>query len=200
MVAVTDSETDLIRRAQEDDANAFCSLAERYARRIYLLAFHFCRNAQDAEDLSQEVWLKAYQALTGFRSDSSFYTWLRRITINTFLNNQRRPSQTAVVELLDVHVETVFESRLASPETIYNKVLFESVMSALADLTPTQRLMFLLRHYEGMSYDEIAAAMSCSPGTVKKGVSRAISKLRAKLDTAQDQDEPEQFTRLAAEC
>lgn len=200
MVAVTDSETDLIRRAQEDDANAFCSLAERYARRIYLLAFHYCRNAQDAEDLSQEVWLKAYQALAGFRADSSFYTWLRRITINAFLNNQRRPSQNAFVELLDSDLETVFESRLASPETIYNKVLFESVMSALADLTPTQRLMFLLRHYEGMSYDEIAAAMNCSPGTVKKGVSRAIAKLRVRLDTVQDQDEPEQFTRLAAEC
>lgn len=200
MVAVTDSETDLIRRAKEDDANAFCSLAERYARRIYLLAFHYCRNTQDAEDLSQEVWLKAYQALAGFRADSSFYTWLRRITINAFLNNQRRPGQNAVVELIDSHVDAFFESRLASPETIYNKVLFESVMSALGDLTPTQRLMFLLRHYEGMSYDEIAAAMNCSPGTVKKGVSRAISKLRAKLDTNQDQDEPEQFTRLAAEC
>lgn len=200
MVAVTDSETDLIRRAQEDDANAFCSLAERYARRIYLLAFHYCRNAQDAEDLSQEVWLKAYQALAGFRSDSSFYTWLRRITINAFLNNQRRPGQNAVVELIDSDVDRFFESRLASPETIYNKVLFESVMSALEDLTPTQRLMFLLRHYEGMSYDEIAAAMNCSAGTVKKGVSRAISKLRAKLDTNQEQDEPEQFTRLAAEC
>ncbi|HKR15262.1 MAG TPA: sigma-70 family RNA polymerase sigma factor [Pyrinomonadaceae bacterium] len=200
MVAVTDSETDLIRRAQEDDANAFCSLAERYARRIYLLAFHYCRNAQDAEDLSQEVWLKAYQALAGFRSDSSFYTWLRRITINAFLNNQRRPGQNAVVELIDSDIDAFFESRLASPETIYNKVLFESVMSALEDLTPTQRLMFLLRHYEGMSYDEIAAAMNCSAGTVKKGVSRAISKLRAKLNTNQDQDEPEQFTRLAAEC
>lgn len=200
MVAVNDSETDLIRRAQEDDANAFCSLAERYARRIYLLAFHYCRNAQDAEDLSQEVWLKAYQAMAGFRSDSSFYTWLRRITINAFLNNQRRPGQAAIVELIDSDIETIFESRLASPETIYNKVLFESVMSALADLTPTQRLMFMLRHYEGMSYDEIAAAMNCSAGTVKKGVSRAISKLRARLDTNQDQDEPEQFTRLAAEC
>ena len=199
MVAVTDSEQDLIRRAKEDDANAFCSLAERYARRIYLLAFHYCRNAQDAEDLSQEVWLKAYQALAGFRADSSFYTWLRRITINAFLNNQRRPGQSAIVEL-DSDVDAFFESRLASPETIYNKVLFESVMSALADLTPTQRLMFLLRHYEGMSYDEIAAAMSCSAGTVKKGVSRAIAKLRAKLDTNQDQDEPEQFTSLAAEC
>ena len=202
MVPVTDNETDLIRRAQADDVNAFSSLAERYARRIYLLAFHYCRNAQDAEDLSQEVWLKAFQALAGFRSDSSFYTWLRRITINAFLNHQRtsfrRPGQAVLVDLLDSDTETLFESRSISPETIYNKVLFESVMDAMAELTPTQRLMFLLRHYEGMSYDEIATAMNCSPGTVKKGVSRAIAKLRAKLDM--DQDEPEQLTRLAAEC
>jgi RNA polymerase sigma-70 factor (ECF subfamily) len=61
-VTVTDSDSDLIRRAQADDIDAFCLLAERYARRIHLLAFHYCRNAQDAEDLSQDVWLKAYQA------------------------------------------------------------------------------------------------------------------------------------------
>jgi RNA polymerase sigma-70 factor, ECF subfamily len=203
MTTVTDIETDLIRRAQADDANAFCSLAERYARRIYLLAFHYCRNTQDAEDLSQEVWLKAYQALAGFRADSSFYTWLRRITINTFLNHQRTSTfrhqgQTTVVELIDTDSETAFESRSTSAETVYNKVLFETVMSALSELTPSQRLMFLLRHYEGMSYDEIAAAMNCSNGTVKKGVSRAITKLRARLDT--NTDEPERLTRLAAEC
>ena len=203
MTAVTENEADLIRRAQDDDANAFCSLAERYARRIYLLAFHYCRNAQDAEDLSQEVWLKAYQALAGFRSDSSFYTWLRRITINAFLNHQRSSSfrqqaQTTIIDLIDSGAEKVFESRSTSAETVYNKVLFESVMSALAELTPTQRLMFLLRHYEGMSYDEIAASMGCSSGTVKKGVSRAIFKLRAKL--IKDNDEPESLTRLAAEC
>ncbi|HET8780994.1 MAG TPA: sigma-70 family RNA polymerase sigma factor [Pyrinomonadaceae bacterium] len=200
---MTDNETDLIRRAQADDANAFCFLAERYARRIYLLAFHYCRNAQDAEDLSQEVWLKAFQALAGFRSDSSFYTWLRRITINAFLNHQRssafrQQGQTTIVELVDSDSETGFESRSVSAETVYNKVLFESVMSALAELTPTQRLMFLLRHYEGMSYEEIATAMNCSPGTVKKGVSRAIAKLRIRLDT--NNDEPERLTRLAAEC
>ncbi len=202
MATVTDSETDLIRRAQADDANAFCSLAERYARRIYLLAFHYCRNTQDAEDLSQEVWLKAYQALRGFRSDSSFYTWLRRITINSFLNHQRastfrRQGQTSVAELIDAGSESLLESHTTSPETIYNKVLFESVMSALADLTPTQRLMFMLRHYEGMSYDEIAGAMNCSPGTVKKAVSRAIGKLRVKLEI--ENDEPEQLTQLAAQ-
>ena len=202
MSPVTDNEADLIRRAQADDENAFCSLAEHYARRIYLLAFHYCRNTQDAEDLSQEVWLKAYQALAGFRADSSFYTWLRRITINAFLNHQRASSfrhqgQTTSVELLNVDSETVFESHSSSPETVYNKVLFETVMDALAELTPSQRLMFLLRHYEGMSYDEIAAAMNCSSGTVKKGVSRAITKLRAKLIS--DGDEPEHVTRLA-EC
>lgn len=202
MATVTDSETDLIRRAQADDVTAFCSLAERYARRIYLLAFHYCRNTQDAEDLSQEVWLKAYQALGGFRSDASFYTWLRRITINAFLNHQRastfrRQGQTSVAELVDSGCENLLESHTTSPETIYNKVLFESVLSALADLTPKQRLMFLLRHYEGMSYDEIANAMGCSAGTVKKAVSRAISKLRMKLDI--ENDEPEQLTQLAAQ-
>ena len=197
---MADNETDLIRRAQADDANAFCSLAERYARRIYLLAFHYCRNAQDAEDLSQEVWLRAFRALGTFRAEASFYTWLRRITINAFLNHQRsfrQQAQTTIVELVDGGSETVFESRSASAETVYNKVLFENVMSALAELTPSQRLMFLLRHYEGMSYDEIAVAMNCSSGTVKKGVSRAITKLRAKLDT--HNDEPEHVTRLA-EC
>jgi len=201
---VTDSETDLIRRAQADDTDAFCLLAESYARRIYLLAFHYCHNAQDAEDLSQEAWLKAYQALGSFRSDSSFYTWLRRITINAFINHQRsnsfrRQGQTTVVELIDVDFEIAIESRSASPETLYNKVLFESVMNALAELTPSQRLMFLLRHYEGMSYEEIANAMNCSTGTVKKSVSRAIVKLRARLNADRDTAD-ESLTRLAAEC
>ncbi len=192
---MSDSETELIRRAQADDTDAFCLLAEHYSRRIYLLAFHYCRNAQDAEDLSQEAWLKAYRALRSFRYDSSFYTWLRRITINTFLNHQRSKVN---VELLDVDHEFACESQVQTPETLYNKVLFESVMSALAELTPSQRLVFLLRHYEGMSYDEIANAMNCSTGTVKKSVSRAIAKLRVRLDVDQDTSD-ESLSQLAAE-
>ena len=84
----------------------------------------------------------------------------------------------------------------ASPENIYNKLLFENVVSALAELTPSQRLAFLLRHYEGMSYEEIANAMNCSTGTVKKGVSRAIGKLRAKL-SPESTEEGETLTSLA---
>ena len=194
------SDDDLIKRAQANDLDAFCRLAERYARRIHLLASHYCRNAQDAEDLSQEVWLKAYQAVRTFRSDSSFYTWLRRITINAFLNRRRssffrRRGQTMAVQLMPLDSDTpeaLFESRSDSPENIYNKLLFENVVSALAELTPSQRLAFLLRHYEGMTYEEIANAMNCSTGTVKKGVSRAIGKLRVRLSA--EAEEPEALT------
>src|SRR3989440_12233224 len=87
-----DSEEELIRQAQRADTDAFCALAERYERRIYSLAFHYCHDSEDAEDLSQEVWLKAYQAIRTFRGESSFYTWLRRITINCFLNHRRAKS------------------------------------------------------------------------------------------------------------
>jgi RNA polymerase sigma-70 factor (ECF subfamily) len=200
-----ESDTDLIKRAQAQDLDAFCALVKRYARRIHLLASHYCQNTQDAEDLSQEVWLKAYQALKTFRFDSSFYTWLRRITINAFLNHRRsnffrRRGNTNVVQLLQIDSESpelLIESGSASPENIYNKLLFESVVDALTELTPSQRLAFLLRHYEGMSYEEIAHAMNCSTGTVKKGVWRAIAKLRNRLSP--DPETPEPLTDLANE-
>jgi RNA polymerase sigma-70 factor (ECF subfamily) len=202
---MAESDADLIKRAQAQDLDAFCALAERYARRIHLLASHYCQNTQDAEDLSQEVWLKAYQAVQTFRFDSSFYTWLRRITINTFLNHRRSNffrwrGQSTVVQLLSIDLDDSGElvgSSSASPENIYNKLLFENVVNALAELTPSQRLAFLLRHYEGMTYDEIANAMNCSTGTAKKGVWRAIAKLRARLSP--DSHEPEPLIDLASE-
>lgn len=202
---MAESDTDLIKRAQAQDLDAFCALAERYARRIHLLASHYCQNTPDAEDLSQEVWLKAYQALQTFRFDSSFYTWLRRITINTFLNHRRsnffrRRGNTTAVQLLQIDSEApdmFAESGSTSPENIYNKLLFENVVNALAELTPSQRLAFVLRHYEGMSYDEIANAMNCSTGTVKKGVWRAVAKLRARLSP--ESQAPEPLTDLASE-
>ena len=193
---MNDSETDLIRRAQTRDTEAFCSLAELHSRRIYLLALHYCHDASDAEDLSQEVWLKAYRALPTFRFDSSFYTWLRRITINTFLNYQR--SNSSRKSLVVSNEDEDPGSSFASAETIYNKVLFESVMNALGELSASQRLTFLLRHYEGMSYDEIANAMNCSTGTAKKSVWRALEKLRTKLEINNEEAE-EGISQLAAE-
>ncbi|HEX7530749.1 MAG TPA: sigma-70 family RNA polymerase sigma factor [Pyrinomonadaceae bacterium] len=183
-------EDELIKRAQSADTEAFCLLAKGYERRIYLLAFHYCHNPQDAEDLSQEVWLKAYQALGSFRGESTFYTWLRKITINCFLNHQRAGryswrGQKTDVQLLAVDsIES--DERIASTSnsetTLHNRILAERVMQALSELTPPQRLIFLLKHHEGMTYEEIAKAVGCSTGTAKKSVSRAVRKLREHLD------------------
>lgn len=187
---MTNIEDELIKRAQSADMDAFCLLAKEYERRIYLLAPHYCHNPHDAEDLSQEVWLKAYQALRTFRGESSFYTWLRRITINCFLNHRRARSFRSRGETTDITFSGLdgFESAsetlpvLNSEVTMHNRMMAEKVMEALSELTPPQRLIFLLKHHEGMTYEEIAKEMGCSTGTAKKSVYRAVAKLRQHLN------------------
>lgn len=185
------SEDELVRRAQAGETDAFCALARGYERRIYSLAFHYCREREDAEDLSQEVWLKAYAALSAFRFESSFYTWLRRITINCFLNRRRQQrarsfpwskplagDATTEQQTADARAET---ATAGWETTQQNRLVVEKVMQALAEVTPQQRLIFLLKHQEGMTYDEIAKELGCSLGTVKKSLSRTVAKLREKL-------------------
>jgi RNA polymerase sigma-70 factor (ECF subfamily) len=186
---LSDSEDELIRLAQAADMDAFCLLAQRYERRIYSLALHFCHNHQDAEDLSQEVWLKTYQALKTFKGESSFYTWLRRITINCFLNHQRARSfrwrgQTTAVQLLAADAIEAGASRTAadSEKALLDRIMAQKVMQALSELTPQQRLIFLLKHHEEMTYEEISNAVGCSTGTAKKSVFRAVIKLREHLN------------------
>jgi RNA polymerase sigma-70 factor, ECF subfamily len=188
---LTTSEDELIRRAQAADMDAFCLLAQRFERRIYSLALHYCHNHQDAEDLSQEVWLKSYQALNTFRGESSFYTWLRKITINCFLNHRRVRSfrwrgETTGIQLLDVDaIETNKHRRPAladSENVLLDRIMVEKVMQALSELTSQQRLIFLLKHHEGMTYEEIAKAVGCSQGTAKKSIARAVIKLREHLN------------------
>ncbi|HYJ48195.1 MAG TPA: sigma-70 family RNA polymerase sigma factor, partial [Pyrinomonadaceae bacterium] len=82
-------ENQLIEKARAGDVDSFSSLAQRFERRIYTLALHYTRDPHDAEDLSQEVWLKAFRGLNSFRGEASFYTWLRHIMVNTFLNHKR---------------------------------------------------------------------------------------------------------------
>lgn len=197
------SDNELIKRAQAGDTDAFCLLAQAYERRIYSLAFHYCRETQDAEDLSQEVWIKAYSALPTFRHESSFYTWLRKITINCFLNHhrsakafpwQRQNTEAATVE--DYTIKGDAGSAATRLEiTTQNQLAVQKVMRALGSVTPQQRLAFLLKHQEEMTYEEISRELGCSIGTVKKSVSRTIAKLREQLGV---NDEPEKFVSWAA--
>lgn len=183
------SETELITLAQSGDSDAFCSLARRYERRIYSLALFYCRSTHDAEDLSQEAWLKAYRNIHSFRGEASFYTWLRQITINTFLNYKR---QTRMLDKQIITTEAhghepleqlggLDRSSISVEERINNKLLVEQVMLALGELTSQQRLTFLLKYREEMTYDEIATALGCSTGTVKKTLFRVVLKLRERL-------------------
>ena len=197
------SDNELIKRAQAGDTDAFCALAQAYERRIYSLAFHYCREPHDAEDLSQEVWIKAYSALATFRYESSFYTWLRKITINCFLNHRRsakafpwQRQNTDATAIKDYAIKG--DAGLAATRleiTTQNQLTLEKVMRALGNVTPQQRLAFLLKHQEEMTYEEISRELGCSIGTVKKSVSRTIAKLREQLGV---NDEPEKFVPWAA--
>jgi len=185
---VEGGEADLIERARNGDAEAFCRLARTYERRIYSLALYYCRERADAEDISQEVWLRAYKALNTFRGDASFYTWLRRIMVNVFLDHKHDKTKRRATDssLIDIDVRghmnestTPTALRTNDLETnTHQRILVERVMHALDDLTPQQRLIFLLKHREGMTADEIASVLNCSTGTVKKSLFRVIVKLR----------------------
>jgi RNA polymerase sigma-70 factor, ECF subfamily len=184
-------EKDLIEQAQAGDQDAFCLLARSYQRRIYALALHYTRDSHEAEDLSQEVWLKAFRAIGSYRGEAGFYTWLRRITINTFLNQQRETKimfssgkqairMGELVSLEDLGLADK-EPRQAPEERLHQQMMVEKVMEGLGELTPQQRLIFLLKHREGMTYEEIAQSCSVSTGTVKKALFRAVSRLRELL-------------------
>ena len=187
------SENQLILSAQAGDPEAFSSLAQRYERRVYTLALYYTREQADAEDLAQEVWLKAYRALHTFRGEASFYTWLRHIMVNTFLNHRRGEAlrlrdHAATLELdaedsTDDDLHNQFDKRAAQhlEEDYERRMLVERVFQALGELTPQQRLIFLLKHREGMTYEEIAKTFDCSAGTIKKALFRAIAKLRQQL-------------------
>jgi RNA polymerase sigma-70 factor (ECF subfamily) len=191
MPHLSPNEIHLIEKAQAGDVDSFSTLAGRFERRIYVLALHYTRDPHDAEDLSQEVWLKAFKGLNSFRGDSSFYTWLRQIMVNTFLNHKRaemarreenRVSATADSTDANCDLSLMLDECSTDFEESYQrKILVESVMKALGELTAQQRLIFLLKHREGMTYEEIAKAFGCSAGTVKKALFRAVTKLRQQL-------------------
>lgn len=202
-----DGEGHLIERAQGGDREAFSMLARRFERRVYSLALFYTRNQSDAEDLAQEVWLKVYRHLQSFRGDSSFYTWLRQITVNTFLNHRRaagRHPGGGDPQLRLVELETVdYEDALQRPargrdmeDELHRKMMVERVAAALSELTPQQRLIFMLKHNEGMTYEEISASLNCSTGTIKKSLFRAVQKLRQHLGIGVE--EPRNFLRCAA--
>jgi len=170
-------ETDLIARAQNGDMDAFCLLVSDHQRVMYALALRYCCNHHDAEDLVQEVFLNAYRSITRFRGESTFHTWLRRIMVNSFLSHKRRKEPPPSIEITE---GTGFPA-IGSDRTAFNNIVVQQVLQRLDEMPARQKLMFILKHQEGLTCEEIAQRTGLSSKSVDKYVTRGKARMRELL-------------------
>src|ERR1700730_9834129 len=181
----------VLARARQGDSEAFRVLVERHSRSLFRLAFRMTGNEQDAEDVVQESFLRAYRQLGRFESRANFGTWLYRIVSNCSVDlmraKQARHDQSradSLDEAADLPaVDVPGPERLARTAEIDRRV-----QVALEDLSPLERAAFTLRHYEGRSIDEISAALGLGTSAAKHSVFRAVKKLRVALAPLRSQE------------
>ena len=179
------ADADLVRRAQTGDARAFDSLVTRYRGKVYGMCYHLVQNEQDAWDLAQEAFIKAWRALASFKGDSSFYTWIYRIAHNAGYDWLRKKRIQGEGEFNDeiskpiaAGAEAVPKGDLRPDEVLKNRELGDRIKDAIAQLSPDHRTAILLREVEGLSYEEIAEVMEISLGTVMSRLFYARKKLQ----------------------
>ena len=180
----------LIRAAQRGDQDAFEQLVRAHDQSVLRLAINLLRSPEDARDVYQEAFLRVYRNLHSFRFDCSFPTWLYRIVTNICLDQLRkrkvRKEESAVVETPDGPVDRmeVFEEEAAraNPErTFSNRELKQRIENALQDLTPRERMVFELRHYQGLRLRNIGEMLGTTEEAAKNCLFRATRKMRAVL-------------------
>ena len=178
-----EQEAAIVRKELGGDANAFETLVLEYEKIVYNIALRMTGNSEDAADMTQEAFIKAYNSLQSFRGDSKFSVWLYRIVSNVCLDflrsKNRRPTVSLSVEDddgEDTQLDVADESQ--SPELLLDRKLTrDSVRRGLDSLPPDYRQILLLREIQGLSYDEIAQALSLEVGTVKSRIFRARKRL-----------------------
>lgn len=181
------SDLALVERVQRGDRSAFDVLVLRYQHKVLKLVMRYVRDAMEAEDVTQDAFLKAYRALPSFRGDSAFYTWLYRIAINTAKNSLVSSKRRPIEYDLDLQDSEQYEmhARLKDSETPENLLLTdeirETVNGAMTELPEDLRTAIVLREIDGLSYEEIAAAMDCPVGTVRSRIFRAREAIDRKL-------------------
>jgi len=183
----TGSDRSLVERVQRGDKAAFDVLVRKYQHKIIKLVTRYVHDSTEALDVAQEAFIKAYRALPGFRGDSAFYTWLYRIAINTAKNHlvaeSRRPLDHGV-DLQDPD-QYDMQARLRDVDTPERLLLTEEIQrtveQAIEQLPEDLRTAIVLREIEGLSYEEIAEAMSCPVGTVRSRIFRAREAIDGKL-------------------
>lgn len=188
VMSTEQSDLSLVQLAQRGDAGAFDALVRRYQHKVVKLVLRYVRDPAEAEDIAQEAFIKAYRALPRFRGDSAFYTWLYRIAINTAKNvlasRGRSPIRYEVDRSDDDdHYDVVANLKdTATPEALALTEEIRSTVTAAIDALPEDlRTAIQLRELEGLSYEEIAAAMECPVGTVRSRIFRAREAIDARL-------------------
>jgi RNA polymerase sigma-70 factor (ECF subfamily) len=171
---------DVVRRAREGDHDAFGLIVETYRDRLFGLAIGILRDRSAAEDVVQEAFIKAYKNLKGFRGDSSIYTWLYRIAVNTAHNHLRRVKRRTEVDFEEV--APIIEARGQNPaESTANAELGVAIDGAIKNLPPRQREVFMLHYFERMTHREIAEVLGVTEGAVKANFFHAVQKLKGAL-------------------
>ncbi len=184
-------EMDLIREAQSGSRAAFDALVRQYEHQVLRLALHLTGSEQDAEDIYQEAFLKAYRYIGNFRFECSFYTWIYRIVTNLCLDQlrrrkTRREDHAVVVDRtgdeIDVLASISDNRSFSNPaRELDRKMLGEKIQAALGKLTPRERMVFELKHYQGLRLRTIGEMLNTTEETAKNTLFRATKKLRLQL-------------------
>lgn len=182
-----DTDQQLVDRVLGGDKNAFNLLVLRYQNRVAALVSRFVHDSQEVEDVCQEAFIKAYRALSLFRGDSAFYTWLYRIAVNTAKNylvaRSRRPPTTDLdYEEAELVETTGLLQDSENPESnLANAKLEKLIHEAIAELPEDLRTAFTLREFAGLSYEDITDIMNCPVGTVRSRIFRAREAIDKKI-------------------
>jgi RNA polymerase sigma-70 factor (ECF subfamily) len=182
------SDRDLVRESRRGDKEAFRELVERHQRKIVSVAMGMVQNRDDALELTQETFVKAYENLEKFKGESSFYTWLYRIAVNLAIDSRRRGRRFSYVSMSGWpdgpdELESTLPAKTLSDPYHQARVheLGGRVAEAINELTPDHKAVILLREVEGLSYEDISRVMQCSKGTVMSRLHYARKKLQEKL-------------------
>jgi len=181
-------EMDLVRRARKGQLSAYDELVRRYQERIYATIYHMTSNHEDANDLAQEAFIKAFHALRSFKGGSSFYTWVYRIAVNKTINFLKQRKNKAQMSLNDMDLNAEHDPDLValiSDKTPRREAglaeLSEKLNEALQKLSEPHRLVVTLHDVQGLSHEEIAKIMDCNIGTVRSRLFYARQQLQAYL-------------------
>mgnify|MGYP006080141981 CR=1 FL=1 len=189
-----ESDNQLVLRVQKGEKKAFDLLVLKYQYKVQALVARFVRDPHEAQDVSQEAFIKAYRALGNFRGDSQFYTWLYRIAVNTAKNHlvsrsRRPPASDVDINDAEFHAGSEALKENDTPDgEFFRKELEKIVFATMEALPEDLKSAISLRELEGLSYEEIAEVMNCPVGTVRSRIFRAREAINEKIRPLMEPD------------